>query len=63
MTLELRQFNLLAWVLGVCVLVYLGGSVWALATEAIKFGEFAAAVGIPLGPMVGWAARGAAIPK
>lgn len=63
MNLEGRQFNLLAWVLGVCVLVYLGGAVFALVTDSIKFGEFAAAVGIPLGPMVGWAARGAGVAK
>lgn len=32
-TLETRQFNLLAWVLGICVLVLLGGALWALVTE------------------------------
>lgn len=62
-TLETRQFNLLAWVLGVCVLVLLGGALWALVTERITFAVFATAVGVPLGPMVGWAARGAVIPK
>lgn len=63
MSIEVKQFNLLAWVLGVCVVVYLGGAVFALATGAIKFVDFAAAVGVPLGPMVGWAARGAAVSK
>lgn len=62
-TLETRQFNLLAWVLSICVLVLLGGAVWALVTERITFTVFAAAVGVPLGPLVGWAARGAVIPK
>lgn len=63
MTLEARQFSLLAWVLGICVIVYLGGALLALATGAIKFVEFSAAVGVPLGPMVGWAARGAMVAK
>lgn len=62
-TLETRQFNLLAWVLSICVLVLLAGAVWALVTERITFTVFAAAVGVPLGPLVGWAARGAVIPK
>lgn len=63
MTIETRQFSLLAWILGVCILVYMGGAVFALVTGAIKFGEFSAAVGVPLGPMVGWAARGAMVAR
>lgn len=63
MTLETRQFNLLAWVLSICLLALLGGAVWALVTERITFAVFATAVGVPLGPLVGWAARGAVIPK
>lgn len=63
MTIETKQFNLIAWVLAVCVLVLLGGALWALVTERITFAVFASAVGVPLGPLVGWAARGAVIPK
>lgn len=63
MTLETRQFNLIAWVLALCVVALLGGAVWALVTERITFAVFSAAIGVPLGPLVGWAARGAVIPK
>lgn len=63
MSLEVKQFNLLAWVLSICVLALLGGALWALVTERITFAVFAASVGVPLGPMVGWAARGAVIPQ
>lgn len=61
MSLEVKQFNLLAIVLTICILVLLGGALWALITERITFTVFSAAVGVPLGPMVGWAARGAVI--
>lgn len=63
MTLETKQFNLLAWVLSICVLALVGGGVWALVTKQITFAVFSAAIGVPLGPLVGWAARGAVIPK
>lgn len=63
MTIETRQFNLLAWVLSVCVLALVGGAAWALVTERITFAVFSASIGVPLGPLVGWAARGAVIPK
>lgn len=61
MGLETRQFNYLAWLTGVAVLVLLGGAVWALVTEQITFAVFAATVGSPVSALVGWAARGATV--
>lgn len=63
MSLETKQFNYLAWLTGMAVLVFLGGAVWALVAGDITFQVFAAAVGSPVSALVGWAARGAAIPK
>lgn len=62
-TLETKQFNYLAWLTGVAVLVLLGGAVWALVTEQIMFSVFAATVGSPVSALVGWAARGAGVTK
>lgn len=62
-TLDRKQFNYLAWLTGVCAVVYLAGAVFALVTKLITFADFAAAVAIPLGPLVGWAARGAGAAK
>lgn len=58
-TLEVKQFNLSAWLTGITLLVYLGGALFALLTQQIDFVDFLAAVGTPLGGMTGWAARGA----
>lgn len=63
MSLEIRQFNYLAWLTGIVVLVLLAGALWALITGGITFEVFAAAVGSPAGALVGWAARGAVVPK
>lgn len=63
MSLEVKQFNYLAWLTGVAVVVLLGGAVWALVTGEITFSVFAATVGSPVSALVGWAARGAAVPK
>ena len=62
-TLETKQFNYLAWLAGICAVVYLGGAVFALVTKTITFSEFATAVAVPLGPLIGWAARGAGVQK
>lgn len=58
-TLETRQFNYLAWLTGIVVLVYLVGSTWALVTSLITFQDFVTAIGVPGLPLIGWAARGA----
>lgn len=63
MTTEVKAFNFLAWLTGVAVLVLLGGAVWALVTGEITFAVFAATVGAPVSALVGWAAKGATIPK
>jgi hypothetical protein len=63
MTLESKQFNYLAWLTGVAVLVLLGGATWALVTKEISFAVFSAAVGSPVSALVGWAARGAVVPR
>jgi len=63
-TLEVKQFNLSAWLIGITALVYLGGALFALVTHQIVFAEFLAAVGTPLGGMTGWVARAArAVPQ
>jgi len=61
MNLEVKQFNYLAWLTGVAVVVLLGGAVWALVMQQITFAVFAATVGSPVSALVGWAARGAVI--
>jgi hypothetical protein len=63
MTLESRQFNYLAWLTGVGFAVLLGGALFALVTQQISFQVFAATVGSPVSALVGWAARGATVPK
>jgi hypothetical protein len=63
MSLETKQFNYLAWLTGVAVLVLLGGSLWALVTKQITYAVFAATIGLVVGPLVGWAAKGATVPK
>lgn len=62
MTIETKQFNFFAIGTGITLLVYLGGSVYALVTKDIAFPAFLAAVGTPLGAMSGWAAKGASVP-
>jgi hypothetical protein len=57
MTLETKQFNLTAVSIGITLLVYLGGALFALVTQQIGFSEFLAAVGTPLGGMTGWVAH------
>lgn len=61
MSLEVRQFNYLAWLTGIAVVVFLSGAMFALVTNKISFQVFAAAVGSPVGALVGWAARGATV--
>lgn len=58
MTIETRQFNFMAWMSGIAVLVFLGGAVFALYTHQITFDTFAAAVGSTVSALLGWAARG-----
>ncbi len=57
----MRSYSLFAWGTGITLLVYLGGSVWALATGEIDFAIFIGAVGTPLGALTGWAAKAAAV--
>lgn len=63
MTTEARQFNFVAASTGLALAVFLGGAVYALVVQQISFEVFAAAVGSPVSALVGWAARGAAVPK
>lgn len=63
MSLETKQFNYLAWLTGIAVVVLLAGSVWALVTGEISFAVFAATIGSPVSALVGWAAKGATIPR
>lgn len=60
--LEVKQFNLSAWLTGITLLVYLGGALFALVAGQIGFVDFIAAVGAPLGGMTGWVAA-KAVPK
>lgn len=61
--LENRKFNLSAWLIGITLLVYLAGALFALVTHEIKYAEFLGAVGTPLGGMTGWIARGKGGPQ
>jgi hypothetical protein len=63
MSTEARQFNFVAITTGVALSVYLGGAIYALVALGIGFEAFAAAVGSPVSALVGWAARGAVVPK
>lgn len=53
-----KQWGFAAWLTGIVALVYLGGASYALATGQVSFKDFSAAIGIPLGPLIGWVARG-----
>lgn len=59
--LDVKQFNYMAWLTGIAVLVLLGGAVWALLTGQISFEVFASTVGTPVSAVVGWWARGAVV--
>lgn len=63
MTTEARRFNFVAISTGLALAVYLGGALYALVAQGIGFEAFAAAVGAPVSALVGWAARGATVPK
>lgn len=58
MTLETKQFNFLASLTGVVVLVLLGATVYALASGVITFDKFAAIVVPPASALVGYWVRG-----
>ena len=58
----MKSFSFFAWSAGITLLVYLGGAMYALFTQGLTFGEFAAAVAIPLSGMTGWAAKAATVP-
>lgn len=58
MTIETRQFNFMAWMSGIAVLVFLGGAVFALVMNQISFEVFAGTVGSTVSALLGWAARG-----
>lgn len=52
---QLNKFILIA--AGITFAVYLGGSVYALVTEAINIDKFVALVGVPLGLIGGWVGK------
>ena len=57
---QTTKFTLIA--AGIVLSVYLGGSVYALVTEAIDFATFIAAVGTPLGLIGGWVGKAMTLP-
>lgn len=58
MTLATKQFNFLAWLTGIVVLVLLGATTYALIADKITFQQFAQIIVPPASGLVGYWVRG-----
>lgn len=53
-----REFNFLAWLTGLVVLLYVGASIYTLAKNMTTWQEFSGAVGPIAGLLIGYWVRG-----
>lgn len=53
-----KQFNFLSALTAIVVLAFVGACIYALSQEKADFTQFAAAVGAPVGMLLGYWVRG-----